>query len=166
MSTPHPHCCEHLSDETCFACDDSENRQRLATYVYGATDSPIAAADYVTRDSGDRQVWDTGSQRDRASGKGLPSLIPTVALRRLAGLYERGAVKYDRHNWRKGQPLSSYIDSLLRHLWLVMDKDEDLGDEDHCAAIAWNAIGLLWTLAAIKAHILPQELDDRIGALE
>lgn len=121
---------------------------------------------YVTKDSGARQTWDTGSQRDRATGKGLPSLIPTLALRRLAGLYERGAAKYDRHNWRKGQPLSSYIDSLLRHLWLVMDCQSEADGEDHCAAIIWNAIGIMWTLAAINAGALPAELDDRIGELD
>lgn len=122
--------------------------------------------DYVTVDSGARQTWDTGSQRDRREGKGMPSLIPTLALRRLAGLYERGAAKYNRHNWRRGQPISSYVDSLLRHLWLVMDRQEDADGEDHCAAILWNGVGIMWTLAAIAVGALPAELDDRVGQTE
>jgi hypothetical protein len=121
---------------------------------------------FVTKDSGARQQFATGSQRDTAEGKGIPSLIPTVVLRRLAGLYERGAQKYDRDNWRKGQPISRYYDSLQRHLWSVMDGDEYDGGEDHLAAVVWNAASMLWTLAAIEAGTLPAELDDRVGPLE
>jgi hypothetical protein len=130
------------------------------------TDLQFLPPQFVTKDSGERQQFSTGSRRDTALGKGIPSLIPTSVLRRLAGLYERGARKYDRHNWRKGQPVSRYVDSLQRHLWSVMDRDEYADGEDHAAAVIWNAISIMWTLEAIKAGTLPEELDDRIGPVE
>ena len=113
---------------------------------------------YVTKDSGARQEWKTGSVRDLATGKGRYDLIPTDALRRLAGLYERGAAKYGDRNWEKGQPLMRYIDSLLRHTNCLVAGEPE---EDHAAAIAWNAFGYMHTLAEIEAGRLPKELDDR-----
>jgi hypothetical protein len=79
-------------------------------------------------------------------------------MRRLAGLYERGAEKYQDRNWEKGQPLSSFVDSLMRHTNNLVAGEPE---EDHAAAIMWNAAGYMWTLAEIEAGRLPVELDDR-----
>lgn len=49
--------------------------------------------EYATKDSGCRQVFATGSQRDSRVGKGRYDLISPIALRRLAQLCERGAAK-------------------------------------------------------------------------
>ena len=38
------------------------------------------------------------------------------AMRRLAQHYQNGAKKYAKNNWRKGQPISRYYDSAMRHL--------------------------------------------------
>lgn len=113
---------------------------------------------YVTKDSGARQEFSTGSRRDIAKGKGRFDLIPTIPLRRLAGLYERGAEKYGDRNWEKGQPLMRYIDSLLRHANCLLAGEPV---EDHAAAIAWNAFGFMHTEEMIAAGRLPKELDDR-----
>jgi len=43
--------------------------------------------EFVTKDSGQRQEWSTGSVRDVSVGKGRFDLIPTEPLRRLAKLY-------------------------------------------------------------------------------
>jgi hypothetical protein len=115
-------------------------------------------AEYVTKDSGNRQEWDTGSKRDTREGKGRYDLIPTIPLRRLAGLYERGAQKYDDRNWEKGQPLMRYVDSAMRHLQAMA---EGRTDEDHAAAVAWNAFAFMHTLEMIQRDVLPEELDDR-----
>jgi hypothetical protein len=109
------------------------------------------------KDSGDRTEFDTGSVRDRRTGKGRFDLIPTHPMRRLARHYENGAVKYGDRNWEKGQPLSSYLDSAERHLLAVKDGD---ADEDHAAAVVWNLFGYMFTKKRIEECELPVELDN------
>ncbi len=113
---------------------------------------------FETKDSGQREVMPTGSQRDSRDGKGRFDLIPPYALRRLAQVYERGAKKYSDDNWRKGQPLRRYVDSAIRHLQAFL---EGKADEDHIMQAAWNCFGACWTEEAIKQGVLPRELDDR-----
>jgi len=113
---------------------------------------------FVTKDSGARQAFATGSVRDLATGKGRFDLIPTAPLRRLAGLYERGAQKYGDRNWEKGQPLMRYVDSAMRHLNCLVAGEPE---EDHASAVAWNMFGYVQTLEGIAAGRLPKELDDR-----
>lgn len=94
---------------------------------------------YVTKDSGQREQFATGSQRDTREGKGRFDLISPLPLFRLAGIYERGAAKYGDHNWSKGQPFSRFLDSALRHLaqWQAGRQDED-----HLGQAVWN----LWAI--------------------
>lgn len=68
--------------------------------------------------------------------------------------YENGAIKYGEHNWEKGIPLHSFIDSAIRHY--MKDKRGDK-DEPHDVACIWNIIGAIWT----KQH--KPELDDFCG---
>ena len=95
---------------------------------------------WQTKDSGAREVMETGSQRDTREGKGRFELISPFALMRLAGVYERGAKKYDARNWEKGQPFSRFLDSALRHLnrfamgWT---------DEDHLSQALWNVAAII-----------------------
>lgn len=114
------------------------------------------------KDSGVRQDFITGSRRDTQQGKGRPDLMPIEALRRLAVHYENGAAKYGDRNWEKGQPLSRYYASAMRHLWAFMDLDFS---EDHLSAISWNAFALVATIERIQKGVLPRELDD-IGFLD
>src|SRR3954469_16270146 len=71
---------------------------------------------WTTKDSGARESFPTGMVRDTREGKGRFDLIPPIPLRRLAGVYERGAAKYDDNNWKKGAPYSRFLDSALRHI--------------------------------------------------
>lgn len=114
------------------------------------------------KDSGERQEFDTGSKRDTQDGKGRPDLIPIEPLRRLAKHYENGAKKYGNRNWEKGQPLSRYYASAMRHMWDYMEGDYS---EDHLAAAAWNIFSMIATQERIIAGKLPKELDD-IGAIQ
>lgn len=109
-------------------------------------------------DSGDRTHFDTGAVRDAMTGKGLPSLIPPEALRRLACRFEDGSLKYGRSNWQKGIPLSRYHDAIIRH---TLAAAEGKTDEDHLGAVLWNAAAWIWTEDQIAAGALPAELDDR-----
>lgn len=97
--------------------------------------------DFITKDSGKREEFPTGSKRDSRAGKGRFDLIPALPLWRLAKLYERGAIKYGDNNWEKGQPSSRYFDSCMRHLVSYLS---GMRDEDHLAAVAWNAFGMMW----------------------
>lgn len=112
---------------------------------------PGAPTGFVTKDSGKREEFTTGSRRDTQQGKPRYDLIPVQALARLADLYARGAEKYGDHNWQKGQPYSRVYASLFRHLiqWRQGDRSED-----HLAAVAWNAFALMYYDEEM------QELDD------
>lgn len=70
---------------------------------------------------------------------------------------EHGAVKYGDRNWEKGQPLSRYLDSAIRHLVKFMQGHRD---EDHLAAARWNIAGLMHTELMIRSGQLPSTLDD------
>ena len=109
------------------------------------------------KDSGKRQEFDTGSKRDTRDGKGRFDLIPSYALTRLARHYENGAVKYGDRNWEKGQPLARYLDSMIRHAYKFLGGSRE---EDHLAAVAWNALAYIETEYRIELGILPAELDD------
>jgi hypothetical protein len=84
-------------------------------------------------------------------------LLPFRALIELAKVYEEGAKKYNDNNWRKGIPLSRYVDSGMRHLakWMIGWRDEP-----HLAQAAWNIMCLIETSKMIEEGLLPAELND------
>lgn len=91
-------------------------------------------------DSGNRREFESGAVRDIQEGKGDMVSIPWEALLRLSVHYENGAKKYDRWNFRKGIPVSSFIDSACRHLAKYQCGCDD---EDHLAAAAFNVLGAM-----------------------
>ena len=109
------------------------------------------------KDSGKRQEFDTGSVRDSRDGKGRFDLLPPEFLRRLARHCENGARKYGDRNWEKGQPLSRFLDSAMRHIVCILAGDSD---EDHEAAAAWNIMAFITTKERIARGVLPRELND------
>ena len=111
----------------------------------------------MIKTSGEKQEFSTGAHRDTQDGKGKPSLIPAIALRRLAVHYEEGAKLHGENNWKKGMPLARFLDSAFRH---ILDCIEGKEDEDHVAAVLWNMCGFIWTQDAIRRGKLPKELDD------
>jgi hypothetical protein len=114
-------------------------------------------SDVVVKDSGERQQFNTGSQRDTRNGKGRYDLLMPHAIYLVARQLEEGALKYDERNWEKGQPLSRYMDSALRHLFKHL---EGYRDERHEVAAAWNILALIETKNKIDKGLLPKELDD------
>lgn len=56
--------------------------------------------------------------------------------------FEEGAKKYGEHNWEKGLPLNSYIDSATRHL---MKYVSGMTDERHDRAFIWNLLAYAYT---------------------
>ena len=112
------------------------------------------------RDGGSRKTYSTGAQKEDQSqteGKGRYDLLPPTAIRRIAEIFRKGAIKYADRNWEKGLPLSRFLDSAKRHL---DQYQEGMQDEDHLAQAAWNLLALLHTEEMIKRGILPKSLDD------
>ena len=103
------------------------------------------------KDSGERQLFDSGAVRDTQEGKGRMDFLPAFALMEVAKHFEAGANKYGDNNWRKGIPVSRYIDSGLRHLLKHMDGQTD---EQHLIAATWNL------LCAIETREKLPELND------
>ena len=97
-------------------------------------------ANLILKDSGERDVYSSGAQRDNGANKGRFDLMSGQGLLRLSRLYEAGAKKYADRNWEKGMNISRYVDAAFRHLTKYM-----LGcdDEDHLSAVAWNVFCIM-----------------------
>lgn len=111
----------------------------------------------MIKDSGERTEFSTGAVRDMHEGKGDMVSLPSAAILRSSVHYEAGAKKYGRWNYTKGIPLSSFLDSALRHLFKYLDGWDD---EDHLAAANFNIMGAM----EMEAHH-PEMIDlpTRVG---
>jgi len=103
---------------------------------------------FTTKDSGQREQYDSGMQRDTQDGKPRFDLLYPLGipygdqfLTRVAELLARGAEKYTERNWEHAEgevELARFKASALRHLmqWLCGETDED-----HMAAVVFNLMG-------------------------
>lgn len=114
-------------------------------------------------DSGNHTSFETGSVRSDDTDKPRYELIPVEALERLAMLYTRGAKVYGPDNWSRGQPFRRVFGSMLRHAFAWAKGERD---EDHLAAVAWNAFALMYFEEALKQGTLPESLNDMQIPLE
>ena len=103
------------------------------------------------KDSGNRTEFETGAVRDMHENKGDMASIPWESILRLSRHYENGAKKYNRWNFRKGIPVSSFIDSACRHLAKYQCGYDD---EDHLSAAAFNIFG-----AMLMENTMPEMQD-------
>lgn len=55
--------------------------------------------------------------------------------------FEEGARKYGPNNWRKGLPVTCYVDSAIRHYLKYRRGDKD---ENHNRAFVWNVMACIW----------------------
>lgn len=94
-----------------------------------------------------------GSKRDSQEDKIRFGLIWTPFIEMLAAWCTMGAVKYSPDNWKKGQPLHQYRDSILRHIYAAI---EGKTDESHFIAAAWNIMAWIYTEQACLAGHLPE----------
>jgi len=79
-------------------------------------------------------------------------LITSELIQRVARHLAEGAEHYGDDNWRQGIPFRRTADSLIRHIFQWLDRDDV---EDHLAAIVCNAMFLM---QFEEEH---PELDDR-----
>ena len=110
----------------------------------------------TSKDSGERQFFETGCQRDTQKGKTRPDLFPAFSFFRVSGVYERGADKYDDDNWMKGMPWGRVFGSTVRHLfkWKFRKMLGLKMDEDHLAQASWNINTLM------EYELIHPELDN------
>jgi hypothetical protein len=94
------------------------------------------------KDSGQRQSYQSGMQRDLSEGKINWSLVfDGPMLGRLAKHLTLGAIKYTKRNWMLGdgaEEMDRFRESAARHFaqWMAGDTDED-----HAAAVMFNLNG-------------------------
>lgn len=124
------YCCEGADETTCKTCWDREIPEEGIEVIM----------EPIIKDSGDRTEFSSGAVRDLHEGKGDMVSVPWEAILRLSVHYENGAKKYERWNFRKGIPVSSFIDSACRHLAKYQCGCDD---EDHLAAAAFNVLGAM-----------------------
>lgn len=97
---------------------------------------------FITKDSGQRQEFETGMVRDTSTDKIRYDLVYMPMFKRWAKLMTRGAKKYTARNWEKAETqeeLDRFKESAFRHFmtWFL---DED-SSEDHAAAVFFNISG-------------------------
>jgi len=111
----------------------------------------------MLQDSGTRREFSTGAVRDMAAGKGDMFSIAWEVMLRLSRHLEEGATKYGRRNYRKGIPLSSFMDSALRHIAMYLCGCDD---EDHLAAALFNIQGGMLT-ESLHPELI--DIEERVG---
>jgi hypothetical protein len=105
---------------------------------------------YKTKDSGERQTFATGMQRDIQTNKPRYDLVDWPMIKRWAELMQRGALKYGEHNWKKActqEELDRFRASALRHMIQWFNNEQD---EDHGAAVLFNISGAEMVMAKLK----------------
>jgi hypothetical protein len=115
-------------------------------------------AKYGMQDGGKKQSFGKGMAiRDTADDKPRPDLISPFAKERQGHWLAMGARKYAERNWERGMPFSRCVASLERH---TMKFEQGLKDEDHLAAIMFNAMALIHYEEMIERGVLPATLND------
>lgn len=116
--------------------------QGLEPYSEPEADAPIVVTRrgpvFIVKDSGKRQEYKSGMQRDTQEGKPDYTLIDRAFLHRWAMHMVKGKAKYGEDNWRLADSEEEYKrfqKSALRHMMQWLEGDSD---EDHAAAIAFN----------------------------
>lgn len=105
---------------------------------------------FTTKDSGAREQFASGMQRDTEKAKPRYDLVDPVLLKRWAELMGRGADKYGADNWRKAageEELKRFKSSAFRHMMQLFEGDRT---EDHAAAVCFNVAGYEYVLAKLN----------------
>lgn len=117
---------------------------------HAADAARVTAERFTVKDSGQRQQFAGGMQRDVTTGKVDYSLVLDGPMfERWAVHLTKGAQKYDKRNWLKAAGAEEYErfrESALRH-FLQWYRGET--DEDHASAVLFNINGAEYTKAKL-----------------
>lgn len=109
-------------------------------------ESPV----FVTKDSGERETFDSGMQRDAERKELRPDLVYGPMFIRWSQLMGRGAAKYGPRNWEHASSeaeLARMREGAFRHFvqWFYgLDTEED-----HAAAVFFNIAGAEYVKARL-----------------
>lgn len=109
--------------------------------------------EFIVKDSGVRQNYPSGMNRDTQENKPDYTLIERGFLTRVAMHLVKGAIKYGRNNWQKAnsvEEMERFQSSAMRHLVQWLDGEVD---EDHMAAVVFNLMACEW----VKAKLVKNE---------
>jgi hypothetical protein len=116
----------------------------------------LATNEFVVKDSGSRQTFASGMQRDTQGDKTKYHLVfDGPMLDRWAEHLTKGVVKYDEGNWLKAngdEERRRFLASAARHFRQWMRGD---ADEDHAAAVFFNINGAEYVKASMMSSLLP-----------
>ncbi len=99
--------------------------------------------------------FETGAVRDSDDTKeNYIESLPWLALRRYAFYMKSKEAKYGKGNFKKGIPIESYEESLLRHVQKYISNKHENGnfekEEDHLSAMLFNIFGIIFEEEKIK----------------
>ena len=124
----------------------------MRDYISTSAGVPTAKV-FVVKDSGTREVFESGMQRDVTEGKTDYSLVLDGPMfDRWATHLTKGAKKYEKRNWMKADGAGEYErfrESALRH-FLQWFKGES--DEDHASAVFFNINGAEYVIDKQKGQ--------------
>lgn len=154
LGTRHHQLEPHAAD-TCYLCSEEERHGPTPEEIREAVASKQFG--FVTKDSGQREEYDSGMRRDTQEGKPRFDLllVPGVPydeqfLSRVGSLLARGADKYGERNWQlanSAEELDRFMASGLRHMmqWMCGEVDED-----HAAAVVFNLMAAEYVKGKLK----------------
>ena len=90
-------------------------------------------------------------------GKLQWSLVDFKSLEGMVKVLEMGAEKYDKHNWKKGMPVTQVGESLMRHLFAFLNGENTDSESglSHLSHVLCNAMFMEYILRE------KPEFDDR-----
>ena len=110
--------------------------------AYHETNNPIWFLNAIGAFLENGKYWENYPD-DKPGTRGFyPPMILDVAIH-----YEQGALKYGENNWQKGIPISSYIDSAMRHYFKHCC---GMTDEHHNRVFVWNMLCAYWEATVIS----------------
>lgn len=110
---------------------------------------------FTVKDSGERQRFESGMQRDTTKGKINYTLaVDGPMFKRYAEHLTKGAQKYEARNWMKAAGAAEHArfkESAFRHFmqWYLDERDED-----HAAAVWFNINGAEYVVERLQAREL------------
>lgn len=107
------------------------------------------------------RIFPSGSRRDTDEGKPPLSKLPWTALGELAFVHKHGDGHYGVGNWRRGQFISTYLDSAGRHI-AAFTRGEDRDTKSRCYHLAQAIWNLACALHQVVYSSRYAHLDDRV----